>query len=87
MSDMTAPRTMSENARSAASLIAKDQQKRPGKKVRVVAIAEGFDGFKLRAEGERFVAWWPDGMRPPSWQQEEKEYDKAVKAASRDEEE
>lgn len=79
-SDLAAPRTMTESAREAARLIAKDQQKRAGKKVRVVATAEGFDGFKYREEGERFIAWWPDGLRQPSWQMEEKEYDKQAKA-------
>jgi hypothetical protein len=54
-------RSMSENAREAAKLIAKEQQKIPGKKVRVVAIKEGgFDGFKWREPGEQFIAWWPD---------------------------
>src|SRR3954462_15745743 len=60
-----APVTMSENARQAAALIAKEQQQRPGKKVRVVAIKDGFDGFKVRREGERFIAWWPDDAKHP----------------------
>lgn len=68
------PTTSAENARAAAKMIAKEQMKRPGKKVRVVAIEQGFDGFKMHEEGEEFIAWWPDGMKPPSWQVKKEEY-------------
>lgn len=58
------PTTMSENARTAAKLVAVEQQKRPGKKVAVVAIADGYDGFKVRTEGERFAAHWDQCRNP-----------------------
>jgi hypothetical protein len=62
-------RTMSENAREAARTIAKEQQQRPGKKVTVVAVEAGHDGFKVREEGERFTAWW---FKNPKFIEDEK---------------
>jgi hypothetical protein len=64
MESAAKPTTMSENARAAAKLVAAEQQKRPGKKVAVVAIADGYDGFKVRTEGERFAAFWLQRPNP-----------------------
>lgn len=89
------PTTMSENARAAAKVVAAEQQKREGRKVLVVALADGYDGFKFRQEGERFYAWWPkDAKHPvdvttgkrlerPSWQMEASEFDKLQRAAAK----
>lgn len=95
-----AVKSMTENSRDAARLIARDQQKVAGKKVHVIAIADGFDGFKYREEGERFIAWWveipkgkdedpkaPPRYKQPSWQMEQSEFDKKQKAAAKEERE
>lgn len=76
-----APLTQSQSAQAVATEATervKQEQAKAGKtkKVKVICIKTGYDGFQIRNPGDRFIVQLAEGEKLPPWQQTVEDYER-----------